>query len=92
MTASSIPHSFVLADLFDVESMSLEVPDHALEDEPGLEWVVCPICNGKGWIEGSPSIWTGRPTARPCPRCRCRGEVLDFPTVIRLELLCTLAA
>ena len=38
MPASSIPHSFVLADLFDVVSLELEVPDHVLEDEPGLVW------------------------------------------------------
>jgi hypothetical protein len=89
MAASLIPHSFVLADLFDVASLELEVPDHVLEDEPGLEWVVCPMCEGEGWLEGSPSVWTGRPTAKPCCRCHRMGEVLDFP--LALEPLVLLA-
>ena len=46
-----LPASGVLADLFDVSGMSLDVPDHVLEDEPGLELVPCAVCEGKGWIE-----------------------------------------
>ena len=87
MAASLIPHSFVLADLFDVQSMSLDIPDHVLEDESGLEWNVCPHCEGERWVEGSASVWTGKPTATPCSRCKGRGEVLsDFPTLPVLEL------
>ena len=42
--------SGVLADLLDVSAMSLDVPDHVLEDEPGLELVPCAVCEGKGWL------------------------------------------
>ena len=90
MAASSVPHSFVLADLFDVVSLELEVPDHVLEAEPGLVWLTCPTCEGEGWLEGSPGVWTGRPTAKPCCRCHHTGEVLDFP--LELEPLLALAA
>lgn len=80
------PHSFVLAPLFDVVAMSYPVPDHVLEDDPGLEWMECPLCEGERWVEGSPSVWTGKPTARPCPRCHGRGEVLsDIPSSSLLE-------
>ena len=92
MAASSIPHSFVLADLFDVVSLELEVPDHVLEDEAGLEWIVCPSCEGEGWLEGAPNLWTGKPTAKLCARCHRMGEVLDFPSASRLEHLYLLAA
>ena len=86
MAASFIPHSFVLADLFDVQAMSYPVPDHVLEDEPWLAWTECPMCEGERWVEGSASVRTGKPTARPCPRCNGRGEVLsDFPTIPMLE-------
>ena len=73
-----IPHSFVLADLFDVASMSQEVPDHLLEDEPGLAWVMCPECDGEGWVLAArPNGWTGGDAFAPCPRCRGRREVLE---------------
>ena len=87
----------MLADLFDVRSMSLDVPDHVLEDEPGLELVPCPECDGQGWIECYGSAWGasceawGRPdlnfTLKPCSRCNNEGEVLavaepDSPTLL----------
>ena len=95
--AASLPHSFVLADLFDVSSMSLDVPDHVLENEPGLELVPCPECGGEGWLECYGSAWStscelwGRPnlnfTVKPCSRCHCEGEVLDFtPTVLEPDV------
>lgn len=71
------PHSFVLADLFDVTAHHLPIPDHVLEDGPELDWTECPRCEGERWVPGSPSVWTGKPTARPCPRCHGRGEVLE---------------
>lgn len=82
MAVSLIPHSFVLADLFDVESMSLDVPDHILEDDPELDWTECPVCEGERWVEGSASVWTGKPTARPCPRCKGLGQILDLSLLI----------
>ena len=85
--AASLPHSFVLADLFDVASLELLVPDHVLEDEPGLELVPCSACDGQGWIECYGSAWGdaalafNRPdlnfTLKPCCRCHTEGEVLD---------------
>ena len=88
------PHSFVLADLFDVESMSLEIPDHVLENEPGLELVPCPECDGVGSIAcyglspyGESAAAWNRPDLnlvyKPCIRCNQFGEVLDtLPVVI----------
>ena len=97
MNAAPLPHSFVLADLFDVLSMSLDVPDHLLEDEPGLELVPCPECEGQGWIEcyGSAydvscELW-GRPdlafTYKPCTRCHTEGEVLAVTEPVPHTLL-----
>ena len=31
-----LPHSFVLADLFDVESMTLDIPDYVYESDLSL--------------------------------------------------------
>ena len=88
MSAALIPHSFVLADLFDVLGMSLEIPDHVLEDEPCLELVPCPECEGEGWLEAHGSAWGascaawGRPdlnfVLKPCLRCHGEGEVLGW--------------
>ncbi len=82
-----LPASWVLADSFDVTPLELLVPDHVLEDEPGLELVPCPACDGQGWIECYGSAWSlsckafNRPdldfTLKPCSRCHCEGEVLD---------------
>jgi hypothetical protein len=52
-----LPHSFVLADLFEVESMTLDIPDHVYEDDPLLEWVVCPCCEGEKWLEVEGNGW-----------------------------------
>ena len=84
-----VPHSFVLADLFDVESMSLEIPDHVLESEPGLEWIACPECDGQGWLGcyglspyGDAANAWHRPDLdlvyKPCLRCSQQGNVLDI--------------
>ena len=60
MAAPLLPSSWVLADLFDVISMSLDVPDHVLEDEPGLELV--PVLSVAVRVGSSP---TGAPGAHP---------------------------
>ena len=97
MAASLIPHSFVLADLFDVTALELLTPDHVLEGDQGLEYVPCSACDGQGWIECYGSAYSlscglwGRPdlnfTYKPCTRCHCEGEVLDFtPTVLELDV------
>ena len=93
MAASLLPHSFVLADLFDVASMTLEVLDHLLEDEPGLEWVTCPECDGEGWvIAAEPNGWTRGDAFTPCRRCRQLGEVLDLSRPGTLEPALRMAA
>ena len=100
--AASLPSSWVLADLFDVISMSLDVPGHVLEDEPGLEYMPCNACDGQGWIECYGSAWGascelwGRAdlafTYKPCTRCHCEGEVLDVPLSVSSPALLRLAA
>ena len=80
--------SWVLADLFDVTALELLIPDHVLENEPGLELIPCPECGGEGWLECYGSAWSasceawGRPdlnfTLKPCSRCHCEGEVLGL--------------
>jgi hypothetical protein len=52
------PHSFVLADLFDVAAMTLDIPDCVYESDPLLEWVVCPCCAGEKWLETHSNGWT----------------------------------
>ena len=84
--------SWVLADLFDVAALELSVPHHLLEDEPGLALAPCSACDGQGWIESYGSAWGascglwGRPdlnfTLKPCARCHCEREVLDFPLFV----------
>jgi hypothetical protein len=88
-----IPHSFVLASLFDCESMSLDIPDHVYESDPSLEWVTCPCCDGEKWLEVEGNVWvsalfsdTRRAYAhrylnssyKVCGRCSGVGEVLDL--------------
>ena len=46
--APVVAHTFVLADLFEVVSMTLIVPDHVLESDPALVWVACSECYGEG--------------------------------------------
>jgi hypothetical protein len=92
-----IPHSFVLASLFDVESMSNDIPDHILESDPSLEWVVCPCCDGEKWLEVEGNVWTKALFSDPrrayahrhlnhsykvCGRCCGVGEVLDDLTSV----------
>ena len=91
-----IPHSFVLASLFDVEAMSNAIPDHVLESDPSLEWVTCPCCDGEKWLEVEGNIWTKALFSDPrrayahrhlnhsykvCGRCCGVGEVLDLATL-----------
>jgi hypothetical protein len=88
-----IPHSFVLSSLFDVEAMSLEIPDHVYESDRSLEWVTCPICDGEKWLEVEGNHWTKALFAdhrrayahrhlnssyKVCGRCSGVGEVLDL--------------
>jgi hypothetical protein len=90
-----LPHSFVLASLFDVESMCNDIPEHVYEDDPSLEWVTCPCCDGEKWLEVQGNIWTKVLFSDPrrayahralnhsykvCGRCSGVGEVLDDPT------------
>ena len=90
------PHSFVLADLFDVESMSLDVPEHLYESDPSLEWVTCPCCDGEKWVKVGGSPWTKAlfqdermayvyrhldSSFKLCGRCSGVGEVLDLLTL-----------
>lgn len=87
-----LPHSFVLADLFDVEAMTLEIPDHVYESDPSIEWVTCPECEGEKWLEVEGNGWTRtlfsdprkafvygslNHSYTPCTRCHGHGEVLE---------------
>jgi hypothetical protein len=86
------PHSFVLADLFDVEAMTLEVPDHILESDPLERGVTCPTCEGEKWLDTGHNHWTKalftdarmayahrqvNSSYKVCGRCSGVGEVLD---------------
>jgi hypothetical protein len=90
-----LPASFVLADLFDVEAMSNDVPEHVHESDPSLEWVTCSCCDGQRFVETNGNGWTKSLFADPrmvyvhhnlsssykvCGRCSGVGEVLDFTT------------
>lgn len=48
------PHSWVLADLFDVGGMSV-IPDRLHDSDPALELVPCPRCRRKGEVLSLPS-------------------------------------
>jgi hypothetical protein len=89
------PHSFVLADLFDVAAMTLEVPDHIFDSDPSLAWVTCPCCDGDMWTQQTGNGWTSALFAerrqayayrnlnssyKICGRCNGSGEVLDLAT------------
>lgn len=88
-----IPHSFVLASLFDVEAMSNDIPEDVYESDPSLEWVTCPCCDGEKWLETDGNVWTKALFAderyryvyreldssyKICGRCNGVGEVLDL--------------
>jgi hypothetical protein len=92
MVMNCIPHSFVLASLFDVEAMCNEIPDHIYESDPSLEGVTCPCCDGEKWLEVEGNVWTKALFSDPrrayahrhlnhsykvCGRCCGVGEVLD---------------
>jgi hypothetical protein len=81
------PHSFVLADLFNVEAMSLDVPEHVLEHDPFLETLLCPDCGGHGWQGVDENGWNSHywlergmrfGGCKPCHRCHASGSVLDY--------------
>jgi hypothetical protein len=97
-----LPHSFVLASLFDVEAMSNDVPDHILESDPLLEWVTCPTCDGEKWLEVEGNVWTKalfsdhrlayahrhlNHSYKVCGRCNGSGEVLDDLTLLHHQVL-----
>jgi hypothetical protein len=92
---NSLPASFVLASLFDVESMTSDIPEHVLESDPSLEWVTCPCCDGEKWLEVEGNVWVKALFSDPrmayahralnhsykvCGRCSGSGEVLDLAT------------
>jgi hypothetical protein len=95
-----IPHSFVLASLFDVEVMSNDIPEQVYEDDPLLEWVVCPCCDGEKWLEVEGNVWVKalfsdhrrayahrhlNHSYKVCGRCSGVGEVLDDLTTNKNE-------
>jgi hypothetical protein len=93
LVSNCLPHSFVLASLFDdVEAMSLDIPDHVYESDGSLEWVTCPCCDSEKWLEVEGNVWTKALFAdvrlayahrhlnssyKVCGRCSGVGEVLD---------------
>jgi hypothetical protein len=96
LVSNCLPHSFVLASLFDVEAMTLDIPDHVYESDPSLEWVTCPCCDGEKWLEQKSDCWTRVLFSDPrrayahralgksykvCTRCYGSGEVLDDLTL-----------
>jgi hypothetical protein len=94
-TVTPFEQTFVLADVFAVETMSLDIPDHVLESDPSLEWVTCPCCDGELWLETEGNGWTSalfsdhrrayahrhlNHSYKLCGRCNGVGEVLDSLT------------
>jgi hypothetical protein len=88
-------HSFVLADLFDVESLEQDVPKHVIENDPAFDYVTCPCCDGEKWVEVEGNVWTKalfsdprrayayrhlNYSSKPCGRCGASGEVLEPST------------
>jgi hypothetical protein len=93
--ATPLEQTFVLADLFTVESHSLEIPNHILESDEGLEDVCCPECHGEKFLEVAGNDWTRvlfsdvrrayahralNLSYKPCERCGASGEVLELAT------------
>jgi hypothetical protein len=91
-TVTPFEQAFVLADVFDVEAMSLDIPDHVLESDPSLEWVTCPCCDGERFVEVERNGWVSalfsdsrralayrnlNSSYKMCGRCSGVGEVLD---------------
>jgi hypothetical protein len=91
-TVTPFEQAFVLADVFDVEAMSLEIPDHILESNEGLEYVCCPSCDGEKWLETQSNGWTSAlfsdhrqayayrnlsSSYKLCGRCTGSGEILE---------------
>lgn len=86
-----LPASFVLADLFDVESLSM-APDDVIENDPAFDYVCCPVCDGAKFVEVARNGWVSALFSHParayahrhlnssfkmCGRCSGVGEVLD---------------
>ncbi len=98
--ANDQPHSFVLADHFDVVSLEQTVPDDVYEADPLLEWVCCPTCQGEKWLETNGNAWIKgledprlalvyghlNKAYKPCLRCNGVGEVLDSPSNEKYEV------
>ena len=80
MAASLLPHSFVLADLFDVQAHSLEIPDFILEADAEVITVICDACLGDGCRLA--------PDGREYACCECEGT----GTLERLEVIHTVYA
>ena len=75
--AASLPASWVLADLFNVQAHSLEIPDFVLEADAEVTTVVCEICSGDGYFL-APDL-----TEHACTSCHGMG------TTERLEVIHT---
>ena len=97
LEANTVPHSFVLADVFDCAAHSSDVPAHLLENEPDVVPVTCGICHGEGWLEGEwLSIYSTRDgchypatTHTVCHRCNGTGETLDIEPEPTAPEVCT---
>ena len=76
-----LPHSFVLADLFDVQAHSLEIPDFVLEADAEVITVICDDCLGDGFR----LAYDGREYA--C--CECKGSGTLEPARGYQHPLCT---
>jgi hypothetical protein len=94
--STCLPYSFVLASLFDVESLTLDVPDFAYELDPCIGFTECPDCEGQGWVEVEGSAWYNPSwpfhtfsSMKRCEHCHSLGEVLGLQTLETLELAMT---
>jgi hypothetical protein len=89
-------YSFVLADLFDVEPMTLDIPDFAYELDPSIGFTECPDCEGQGWVEVEGSAWFNRAWAfhtfssmKRCEHCHGAGEVFESQQALKHDLTFT---
>jgi uncharacterized protein YbaR (Trm112 family) len=87
-------------DLSTPQAHYFDIPDHVYEDDPLLEWVCCPLCQGEKWLEVEGNHWTRvlfsdirrafayralNHSYKPCTRCGASGEVLDLATFDELS-------
>ena len=75
MATSILPHSWVLADLFDVQAHSLEIPDHVLEADAEVIAVVCDSCLGDGCCLAYDL------TEFKCPECHGTGTLEQLEVI-----------